>query len=165
MELIIVIVVIGILAAIILVAYNGITSQAHTSAVKSDLASAKKKLEIYKVKHGAYPTSATTLKEAGLKFTEGSYDVTRNNVYYVADTDGKWYAIGAIAQGKAHCLESGQFVENGGSACNSYGHTRENVLAQADADGVDPDTVTTYSTAGFDFPGDGYGNGWNSWAE
>jgi len=50
-ELLIVVVVIAILAAITIVSYNGITSQARESARKSDLATWKKKSEIYKIEH------------------------------------------------------------------------------------------------------------------
>ena len=56
-ELLVVIVVIGILAAITIVSYTGISSKATASALQSDLASAKKQLSLYYVDHGAYPTS------------------------------------------------------------------------------------------------------------
>jgi len=47
-ELLIVIVVIAILAAIVIVSYNGITSQAREAVRKSDIASWKQKSEVYK---------------------------------------------------------------------------------------------------------------------
>jgi len=50
-ELLIVVVVIAILAAITIVSYNGITSQAKEAARKSDLATWKKKSEIYKIQN------------------------------------------------------------------------------------------------------------------
>jgi len=50
-ELLIVIVVIAILAAITIVSYNGITSQARESVRKSDIATWKKQSEVYKVEH------------------------------------------------------------------------------------------------------------------
>ena len=46
-ELLIVIVVIGILAAITIVSFGGITSQANVAAVKSDLDSNSRKLQLY----------------------------------------------------------------------------------------------------------------------
>lgn len=49
MELLIVIVVISILAAITIVAYNGINERARASAKASDIASWKKKSELRKV--------------------------------------------------------------------------------------------------------------------
>jgi len=50
-ELLIVVVVIAILAAITIVSYNGITGQAKESVRKSDIATWKKKSEIYKIEH------------------------------------------------------------------------------------------------------------------
>ena len=50
-ELLIVIVVIAILAAITIVSYNGITSQARESVKKSDIATWKRKSEIYKIQN------------------------------------------------------------------------------------------------------------------
>lgn len=49
------IVVIGILAAITVVAYNGVQTRAINSARLSDMDTITKALEIYKVKHGNYP--------------------------------------------------------------------------------------------------------------
>ena len=54
-ELLVVIVVIGILAAITIVSYTGISSKATASALQSDLTSAKKQLSLYYVDHGVYP--------------------------------------------------------------------------------------------------------------
>lgn len=58
-ELLIVIVVIAILAAITVVAYTGVQSQAYDSTVQSDLAGIAKKLEIEKIKSstGTYPAA------------------------------------------------------------------------------------------------------------
>jgi prepilin-type N-terminal cleavage/methylation domain-containing protein len=56
-ELLIVIVVIGILAALTIVAYNGIQGRAIASTLQSDLDSASKQLKLYQVDHSAYPTS------------------------------------------------------------------------------------------------------------
>ncbi len=56
-ELLVVIVIIGILAAISIVSYVGITQRATTAGLQSDLASASKQLEIYYVDNMAYPTS------------------------------------------------------------------------------------------------------------
>lgn len=56
-ELLIVIVVIAILAAITIVAYNGIQAQARDSQRKSDVASIAKALELYYIKNGQYPGS------------------------------------------------------------------------------------------------------------
>lgn len=58
-ELLIVIVIIGILAAIIVVSYTGISGQASSTSLKSDLAQAKIQLELARVQspNSTYPTS------------------------------------------------------------------------------------------------------------
>jgi len=54
-ELLIVIVVIGILAAITIVAYNGIQSRARDTQRASDISVINKALELYRVNNGQYP--------------------------------------------------------------------------------------------------------------
>ena len=57
-ELLIVIVVIGILAAITIVSYTGISSKAAVASLQSDLSSASKQLKIYQtLNNGIYPTA------------------------------------------------------------------------------------------------------------
>ena len=56
-ELLVVIVVIGILAAITIVSYTGLSSKANVSSLQSDLSSAKKQLALYYIDHSAYPDS------------------------------------------------------------------------------------------------------------
>jgi len=63
-ELLIVIVVIGILAAIVIVAYNGVQHMATESSVKSDLNSAAKAMGVASVDTGAYPDVLPTAVKA-----------------------------------------------------------------------------------------------------
>ena len=56
-ELLVVIVVIGILAAITIVSYTGISSRANVSALQSDLTNASNQLKMYQIDHSTYPTS------------------------------------------------------------------------------------------------------------
>ena len=56
-ELLVVIVVIGILAAITIVSYTGISSRANTASLQSDLDNASQQLKLYQVLYGSYPTS------------------------------------------------------------------------------------------------------------
>ena len=58
-ELLIVIVVIGILAAITIVAYNGIQNRAQLTGVQADVNNATKSTEVYKATNDAYPASIT----------------------------------------------------------------------------------------------------------
>lgn len=57
-ELLIVIVVIGILAAIVIVAYTGITANANRSAIVSEMKQWEKLFSLYKVQYGSYPQPA-----------------------------------------------------------------------------------------------------------
>lgn len=108
------IVVIGILAAITIVAYNGLQSRSSDAAIISDLNAAYKKLEIYRADNGAYPigneagltgsppdTSAQQLKNADMHFSKGSYLTSINNVGYCvvnASSDTGRVAIGAVGK-------------------------------------------------------------------
>lgn len=56
-ELLIVIVVIGILAAITIVAYNGVQDRAYTTTLKSDLSNASQQMELANATVGSYPTT------------------------------------------------------------------------------------------------------------
>jgi prepilin-type N-terminal cleavage/methylation domain-containing protein len=60
-ELLIVVVVIGILAAITIVAYNGITASANDAHRVADVDAVKKFMEIYYVENGYYPASNNIL--------------------------------------------------------------------------------------------------------
>jgi len=58
-ELLIVIVVIGILAAITIVAYNGVQTRANANGSLSDLASFNKLVQLYYTDNGNYPVSTS----------------------------------------------------------------------------------------------------------
>jgi len=62
-ELLVVIVVIGILTAITVVSYTGVTSKAVAASLRSDLTSAKTKLQMYQVDYGSFPTVMTKTDE------------------------------------------------------------------------------------------------------
>jgi type II secretion system protein G len=72
-ELLIVIVVIGILAAITIVSYNGVQGRANDTAIQSDLQAIAKKLELYKADAGVYPAGATQLTPLKLKVSKTAY--------------------------------------------------------------------------------------------
>lgn len=72
-ELLIVIVVIGILAAITIVAFNGVTQRARVATISSDLEGAAKQLAIDQTLNSAYPATAAAAKGgAGLKASPGT---------------------------------------------------------------------------------------------
>ena len=95
-ELLIVIVVIAILAAITIVSYNGIQSRATHSIVQSDIDNMIKSLEMSRIDHGHYPTSFSEF--GNFKFSKESYVRTANaNLTYCADSAGTQYAMGMRA--------------------------------------------------------------------
>ena len=67
-ELLIVIVVIAILAAITVVAYTGVQERANDSTVQSEIAASAKKLEAFNVENGRYPETSDELTATINKF-------------------------------------------------------------------------------------------------
>src|SRR5690242_21213368 len=97
-ELLIVIVVIGILAAITIVAYNGVQERATNATIKSDMANAAKKIELFKVDNGdKYPTSSFPAS-IDISLSKNAYMTGRNNFYYCASSTGDSYALTAISK-------------------------------------------------------------------
>ena len=96
-ELLIVIVIIGILATIVIVAYNGIQNKAYDTTVQSDLASIVKKIELQAVTTGTY--SGLTIA-TGVKVTKSAYDTTENNLYYCINPYTNKYALSARTKTK-----------------------------------------------------------------
>lgn len=92
MELLIVIVVIAILAAITIVSYRGITTNAQVAALKSTLQQAASKLEIYRIDNGSYPPDQVTM--AGLVSFDSSTTLA--------------YAVNNAATSPAYCLIAAQ---------------------------------------------------------
>jgi general secretion pathway protein G len=96
-ELLVVIVVIGILAAITIVSYTGISSRANTTSLQSDLASAKKQLSLYYVDHGAYPTSSPT-PSGNTYCTDDArycYKASPGNTFTAYSSDGTTFSLTA----------------------------------------------------------------------
>ena len=89
-ELLIVIVVIAILAAITMVAYNGIQDRAYDTTLKADISNNVKQIELYAAENGEYPkggssyASITSAPAPGLQFkvTKSAYDATSSNLSY-----------------------------------------------------------------------------------
>jgi prepilin-type N-terminal cleavage/methylation domain-containing protein len=79
-ELLIVIVVIGILAAITMVTYAGMQNNTYDSAIKSDLKDFAKKMGIVKAETGRYPAVVT--QAMGVSATRPAYGVDFQNYNY-----------------------------------------------------------------------------------
>lgn len=99
-ELLIVIVVIGILVAIVIVAYTGITRSAKDASIQSDLKNVQKVVDIYQARYGQYPTTAQLATDGGVKINKGQFEVGGgNNFYYCVSTGRTRFAIGAAYDG------------------------------------------------------------------
>lgn len=120
-ELLIVIVVIAILAAISVVAYNGIQNRSQSSAIQNDLANAKKLLELYKVDAGSYPSSAE-LAAAGISATRVAYDITANNLYYCRNNLTGQFAMmarTAISRTSFQVTSTSPVAQSGGASADA----------------------------------------------
>ena len=96
-ELLIVVVVIAILAAITIVAYNGIQKRAQTSAATSALSQAAKKLALYRVDNTVYPT---TLSAVGIADSNDiSYQYTLSNA-------GAAFCVTATTKGTSYKVDN-----------------------------------------------------------
>lgn len=147
-ELLIVIVVIAILAAISIVAYNGIQGRSYDSAIQSDLANMAKKMEVYRAldSSGHYPTS---LAAAGLdiKVSKGAYGdhYSANNGYNLllcTSTSGSpgFAIVGRSKSGTTYAISSSR------SAPYVSSQTLTTWSTQCPAEGVSPfDGSWTYS--------------------
>ncbi len=116
-ELLIVIVVIGILATITIIAYNGIQGRASDAVVQVDLENISKKLELWKVDNSGYPdpgVPSNNLQAVGLKVSKNNYAVspkTDSNLIYCYDfvNRTRTYAILALSKsGKAFYVTAKQ---------------------------------------------------------
>lgn len=113
-ELLIVIVVIAILAAISIAAYTNIQSRARAAAVQSDLTNAMKQLKLYRVTQN-YPTSTDELKAVGITVSKDMYDLQASggaaNLYYCLNRTTDEAIIGARVRGNKEAF----FITSSGS--------------------------------------------------
>ena len=120
-ELIIVIATIGILAAIVVVGYNGIQNKGFDAAVQSDLESTSGLIESYRTHPtnptNRYPSSSSHLATLGIKGSKSSYDQTLSNnfVYCVSPSSDnyQYYAIIAMSRsGNTFIMTADGFKKN-----------------------------------------------------
>lgn len=86
-ELLIVVVVIAILAAITIISYNGITGQAKETALKSDLRNASTQLQLEMLNTGSFPSDTTNLTKSA-DTTFGTFNRTANTFCLEATNSG-----------------------------------------------------------------------------
>lgn len=128
-ELLIVIVVIGILAAITIMAYNGVQNSAQVATVQSDFTNASKKAELFKADSltAAYPASLSDITAAGITLTKSMY-----NAAVWCTGSGTWGIVADAKNGKSYYYTSvtktfAEFTANkvqgnsGGTTCPASG--------------------------------------------
>lgn len=122
-EILIVVIILGILAAIVIPQFTEASNDARTSSLQSDLQTARSQLELYKVQHqDRYPNVAA----------DGTNDASTAN--FVARLTGRTDATGALnANGLfgpyLQKMPSNQFVASGVSQNVLFGTT---VIAKGD---------------------------------
>lgn len=150
-ELLIVIVVIGILAAITIISFNGVTDKANDAAVLSDVDKARQQLEVANLDLGHYPQSLSEFP--ALKLAKGSYDTTQNNVYYITDIANNTYALGLRSKSLKGFILTNNGLQQGVSVSGA---------ATASAIGDTWNATGTWVVQGNSTPGSGWSTTW-SW--
>lgn len=155
-ELLIVIVVIAILAAISVVAYTGIQNRASDSAVKSDLRNLAMIIQQKYAVTGEYPSGGGndgTLSDITFQPAKSSYQKDINNFYYCAITSGAnaRFAVGAVSSsGERIAYYNGTFQPYSGAWSNNGN--------------ICPNLGISTSETGYSWAfGQGSSNSWNTW--
>lgn len=150
-ELLIVIVVIGILAAITIVAYNGVQGRASDTAVKSDMRQFAQKMELFRTDSAdnTYPIGNQLNTSLGISFSRSAYKtVTTNNILYCISADRLAWTLVAQSKSGKHWVVSNTAAPEEYSGTSTYIGTSYGSMSQ-----ICPEIVT----------GGAGGNG-NAWA-
>jgi prepilin-type N-terminal cleavage/methylation domain-containing protein len=157
-ELLIVVVVIAILAAITIVSYNGIQNRAYDSSVQADLRNAYNKLLQYRTLQSdeSFPDADdTSLEPVGIKVSQKAYDLSAANFiycYYSRTTpDARIVVIAKSKSGNMfyYSTQAGGKLYTGTNGIGSYAALCDELL---------PRTGSSGSNARY-----GYSSGWRSW--
>lgn len=100
-ELLIVIVIIGILAALVIVAYNGIQGRANDVSVQNDLRNIGSKVLAFKSTEDKFPTTAAQLTTLDLKVSSSAYGnhyAGLHNMTYCVDVPNDIFVIVAASK-------------------------------------------------------------------
>ena len=158
-ELLIVIVVIAILAAITIVAYTGIQDRAVETAVKADFSNFAKKMELYRADSTSesYPTSFGQFTSAlGISFSKDMYFTggTGNNVLYCHLSGGTgWALVAGDKSGRGWSATNQSSVQPySGSGVLSTGLGSQTVVCPAISGGSNANNAWAYT-----------GSTWQAW--
>lgn len=129
-ELLIVIVVIGILAAITIVAYTSITTRAALSSNQSAASAVQSAAEAYNGANGSYPVTVTTLQSGGTnsiaKLPTGLTILSLANITAVpaaTDTGAEIVAVASWTSGTSTTAFGADITANNGDNKVAYFHT------------------------------------------
>ena len=153
-ELLIVIVIIAILAAITIVAYNGIQDRAHTSAAASSSTQAAKKIKVWQVDNELTTPSCSqfytlvTSSSSGAPTGTCAFDFKDTNYQYTGYSAGA-FCITTTVVNKSYKVSDSTAPTAGGCA----GHGQSGVAAVTNL-AVDPSAVT--NATNFSMMGTGY---------
>lgn len=130
-ELLIVVVVIAILAAITIVAYSGIQNRTNDSAVQADLRNFGQKVQEYITLNNTVPLNLTALSSTNMKVTKsayGSHYLDLHNLLYCARSSDNAFAMTAASKsGKVFAYMQGRVQEiagpltTNGTMCGTIG--------------------------------------------
>lgn len=157
-ELLIVIVVIGILAAIVIVAYQGVTARANDAAVQADLKNLATKINMFNVDNSKYPSGSTDLTTLAFSATKGPYALapkTQVNIIYCYDSTTAATAYAVLAQSTS----GKKFIVGSNNTLAEYLGTWNN-SSTADCAGVS--AALTNSTNGY-LSTDSVTGPWRAW--
>lgn len=141
-ELLIAIVIIAILAAIIIVAWNGVTERAHNGKRVSDLNTVQQAVEQYKIQNGSYP-STTTLPPANWHST----DVQTDSNCFNGTKNANWVPNLSITLPQSDPNSGGGVGGTGG--CYLYASDGTYYILSAWNMVNTPQTTTMYHRQGF----------------
>lgn len=105
-EIIVVVVVIGILASIVIVGYNGIQNNAYDTAVRSDLEGAASQFEAYRTQQSnidqEFPYNTTHLNTLRVRADKSSYNTSLAvNFVYCTNATRQEFALAAASKSGA----------------------------------------------------------------
>lgn len=108
------IIVIGIIAAITIVSYSGISRRATISSIQSDLVNAATKMKIYQVDNGAFPANNNCISPLT---NEICLSASLNNTYAVYQASGNSFCINITNNGLSYFITNDSIPTQG--ACPS----------------------------------------------
>ncbi len=162
-ELLIVIVVIAILAAISITAYNGIQDRASDSGVSSDLANFMKRAEVFAIDNGRYPINDAELSSLSLKATKNlyiQYPTVSHNLIPCYDSPSGAFAVAAISKsGKRLFSINGRGVQEYTGTTSWIGSNRQTSVCTS----IMPNSNFIANGVGYYF--NGTDSQWRTWID